>query len=316
MRLFDLHADTLTVCCDRGGSLRKNDCHIDFCRAVTLFEYWRQVMAVYIPDAMDESSVWQYAKRCIAYLQDELRASPDDICFVQNGDDIALDNRFAVLLGIENGKVIGDDLDRLCQLAAMGVVYVTVTWNGSNRLGHGCMTGETTGLTAFGKSAVNKMFEYGIVPDVSHLNDSGFWDVAEIANGRPFIASHSVSKAVHPHSRNLTDEQFAAIRDVGGLVGLNLCASQLGSQTFDCFERHVDRFLSLDGEQTLAIGMDLDGTDIPAHWNGIQCAELLYEHLLKKNYSSVLLSRIFFENSQAFFMKTLTSRGECIRIGR
>lgn len=91
--------------------------------------------------------------------------------------------------------------------------------------------------------------------------------MAQTAKG-PFIASHSVSASIYPHARNLKDEQFAAIRQAGGLVGLNVCASQLGAQTFEQLERHFYHYLSLGGERVVAFGCDFDGTDVPEDWQG------------------------------------------------
>ncbi len=144
------------------------------------------------------------------------------------------------------------------------------------------------------------MERQGILPDVSHLNERGFWDVAAVTT-RPFIASHSVSAAVHPHPRNLTDAQFEELRRRGGLVGLNLCREQLGGRSFDQLERHLYHFLERGGERILGFGCDLDGTDLPPEWNGIAVMERLYDHLARKNYDETCLERLFFGNCSDFF---------------
>ena len=105
------------------------------------------------------------------------------------------------------------------------------------------------------------------------------------------------------------DRQFAEIRDRGGLVGLNFCADQLGEQTFDGIARHLDHYLSLGGEHTVALGCDLDGTSLPDGWGGIEVMERLYEALARQNVAQDVLDRVFFSNCVDFFASALTKGG-------
>lgn len=305
MRLFDLHCDTLTVCMDHSSDLYSNRHHVDIERASHLFDQWGQVFAVYIPDHYDEEAAWQRVCRAVSYFQRAQTSTDPRASFCQ------------FHLSLENGAGIGADLTRLHTLAEQGVRSVNLTWNGGNRLGNGCMSQDTSGLSAFGKEAVRCIYAERMIPDVSHLNECGFWDVAQIAESRPFVASHSLSRRVWDHPRSLSDEQFRAVADVNGLVGLNLCSDQLGGngELADRFRRHLDHFLELGGEHVLALGMDLDGTNLDESYRGIRVAVYLYEELLKKAYTEALLDRIFFQNSFDFFEKTLTSGTECIKIG-
>ena len=116
--------------------------------------------------------------------------------------------------------MLGGRLERVQDLKDRGVAMLTLTWNGENELGRGVLSPGDTGLTPFGRRAVRALERAGIVVDVSHASPELFWDVAELAE-RPIVASHSNAKAVCGHPRNLTKEQFLAIRDRGGLVGLN-----------------------------------------------------------------------------------------------
>jgi membrane dipeptidase len=132
--------------------------------------------------------------------------------------------------------------------------------------------------------------------DVSHLSDPGFWDVAEELSG-PFFASHSNARAVFSHPRNLTDEQFTAIIDHNGVVGLNLYANFLGERAdLDTAIAHLEHWLELGGERTVALGGDLDGcSSLPEGITGIQDLDRLWE-LLQRNYSEALVRALFFEN--------------------
>lgn len=118
--------------------------------------------------------------------------------------------------------------------------------------------------------------------DVSHLSEKGFWDMIELAE-KPVLASHSNSFSVCPHPRNLTDDQFRAICDLGGTAGLNLYVPFLTEQpraSFDDLRRHLDHFLELGGEGHIALGADLDGCDrLPTGFSGLDDYEALGDFL-------------------------------------
>lgn len=309
MRLFDLHCDTLMRCVNEDGNLQRNSFDIDLQRGTAHYERWIQVTAAYVPDGLSDTESWDIAVRMLDRLRAEAAASGGPV-LIRTADELARareERGMFVLPAVENGAAIGTDLRKIGQLAAYGVVYMTITWNGSNALGNGCGASDPRGLTPLGIQAVDELYRHGILPDVSHLNEAGFWDVARIANGRPFLATHSLSKAVCDHRRSLTDTQFCAVRDSGGLVGLNLCLDQLGGADLDRVAAHLDRYLSLGGERAVALGLDLDGTTLPSEWGGIAVADLLFERLSALGYNKSLLDNLFFENSYRFFEKSLTS---------
>ena len=134
--------------------------------------------------------------------------------------------------------------------------------------------------------------------DVSHLSDPGFWDVMECASG-PVMASHSNSRDVFFHTRNLTDGQFTAIIKKHGIVGLNCYTAFLGDGkvTMDTLLRHLEHYLSLGGEHTVALGGDWDGCDkLPQGFEGSWNWRDFYEYLLKRNYPEDLLQDLYFNN--------------------
>ena len=299
MRLFDMHCDTLYECRKRGRALARNDLHIDLTRG-RQYQPWGQVFAVWMPDTLRGEAAFVQCAETLHFAKTQ--EAGGRVRFAETG---ALQNAFAEgrcgsVLAVEGGSALAGELRHVDDLRALGVRVLTLTWNGSNELGHGCLSGCADGLTPFGRAAVKRMEEVGIVADVSHLNERGFWDAADLSE-RPFIASHSVSAAVNPHPRNLTDEQFLEIRRRGGVVGLNLCADQLGGQSFEQFERHWVHFLELGGEYTVGLGCDLDGTHLPDEWNGIAVMAALYETLYRKNYEEACLDRLFFSNCYNFF---------------
>ena len=193
----------------------------------------------------------------------------------------------------------------MAKLAKLGVKVITITWNGSNELANGCMAKDIGGLTKVGEEAICEMERYGIVPDVSHLNEAGFWDVASVTR-YPFIASHSVSMSVNKHPRNLRDEQVKLLCDRGGLIGLTVCKEQLGEQSFDYVYRHLNRYLELGCENTVALGFDLDGTTVLPEWQGIAVYDQFSEYLEKHGVGSEMIDKLFFGNAYCFFSDLLT----------
>lgn len=312
MRLFDMHCDTLYECYTKQQPLDNNTLQIDLQRG-NRYTPWVQLLAVWMPDTIRGEAAYQQCCDILTFAKQEAARCPTLITLAATAQQIQTPTAgCTALLTVEGGSALAGQLGHVKDLAKQGVQAMTITWNGSNELGHGCLSGCDTGLTPFGKAAVCEMWKQGIVPDVSHLNEAGFWDVAALSE-QPFIATHSVSRAVCDHPRNLTDRQFEEIRRRGGVVGINFCEDQLGEQTFDYVYRHIQHYLSLGGENTVAFGADLDGTVLPKEWDGIAVMEELYQYLLSKNMDEGLLDKIFFRNASNFFACALQARQDAVQ---
>lgn len=308
MRLFDLHCDTLYECYTTAQHLHMNSLQLDLRRGLR-FDVWAQVFAVWMPDTLRGQPAFTQCCKILDFAHQQAKQYAEFLRLVTTPDDMQEafnTHRCAGILAVEGGAALAGRLENLDTLADKGVKIITLTWNGSNELGHGVESDCAQGLTDFGKQAVMRMEQRGILPDVSHLNEAGFWDVLSCARG-PVIASHSVAAGVHAHPRNLTDAQFTALRDRGGIVGLNLCEAQLGEQSWEALRRHWEHFLALDGAAVVALGCDLDGTSLPLAWDGIHALEQLYTYLHRKNYDAALIDNLFFGNSHRFFQNNLTN---------
>ena len=162
-------------------------------------------------------------------------------------------------LAVEGMDAIGDDLNGIDRYADLGVRMGMLTWNGENRLATGAGGDPYSGLTELGRQAVRRMGTRNIVMDVSHLNDGGFWDVMKAADG-PVIASHSNCRALCDVRRNLTDDQLRAIRDSGGVVGLNVhhafVHADREKQTAEMLARHAAHMADVMGVEHVACGFD------------------------------------------------------------
>ncbi len=302
IRLFDLHCDTLGRGCDERCLIEGNGGAVDLRRG-RAFAPWVQAFAAFVPDDLCGDAA---ERRCTALLDTAERwerEQPDDFRIIRGREDLTNTNIVChALLTGENIGAIGD-LACLDRLRARSMRAATLTWNGDNPWGSGCF-GSDNGLTSLGIRAIERMRELGITVDVSHLNERGFWDVARRLK-RPFIASHSNSAAITPHPRNLTDEQFRAIRDRGGVVGINLYHAHLGipfnGDYFGAFARHLTYFLSLGGEDTVCIGTDLDGMELPPTFDGMTVLGQLHDYLLSRGFDAALLDKVFYTNAYRFF---------------
>jgi len=172
----------------------------------------------------------------------------------------------AGMLSIEGGEAIGESLDALHAFYARGVRLMGLTWNRRNALGRGAGTGTAAdgsgGLTDFGRKVVGEMEKLGMVVDASHLSDEAFDDLIAVAR-RPVIASHSNSRSLVPHRRNLTDEQAERIAATGGLVGVTFAGIFVDPDpakvTKERVIEHLEHLVSVVGYEHVGLGSDFDG---------------------------------------------------------
>lgn len=315
---FDAHCDTIAAISHQGGSLAANAYHVDLARLETyaprvqVFALFGNAGARLRAACRSEEEFWDRV-RAGEPLEDEYAAalhrtllSKFRACMTENAsrvlhcrtaadiDRAAREGKTAALLGVEGAELLyGMTPDEAYR---DGVRVVTLTWNYPNSLGGSCVTGG--GLTEKGRAFVRRAGELGIAVDVSHGSDELFFDVAEVAK-KPFLASHSNSRAVHPHRRNLTDEQFRTLVKAGGVAGINLYAEFLtdGPCRIADAVRHIEHFLSLGGERNVCLGGDLDGCrDLPEGIGGVQDVRKLAEELARLGYSDALIHDIFMNN--------------------
>lgn len=299
--LFDGHADTVSRIYEHGGTLWENSGHLDLSRTSTTYGAYAQFFAVFgTKDTRPGLPLWQLFQAEYAVFRRELDQNQDKITFCTTAAQARGANaagRAAAFLSVEGAELLDCDLVKLEQARAMGVRAVNLTWNYPNALS-GTNAKETDrGLTDQGRAFVRRMNELGMLVDVSHLSDPGFWDVAEISC-RPFFASHSNSRTVFSHRRNLTDAQFTAIIEHHGVAGLNLYADFLGeAPDLDAVVAHLEHFLALGGTQNVSLGADWDGCDaLPGGISDIRDMEKLYDRLLQRNYHEALVRGVFYEN--------------------
>lgn len=299
---FDAHCDTISRCAKLGCGLRENDGHLDLLR---LREYRRaaQVFAIFFDSAAaPPEGMFAECRRQQALFARELAQNGDLAVPCRTGAEVVQANdggKIAALLSCEGGELLDCDPEKLDWAKQAGVVSVNLTWNHANGLSGSHREAPERGLSDRGRAFVRRAGELGIRLDVSHCSDAAFWDLVKLTE-QPVIATHSDARAICPHTRNLTDDMFRAIAESGGVVGLNFYTAFVapsGEPTMDDILRHFDHFLSLGGENHIALGADLDGCSALA--GGLRGAEdmpRLWQALYDHGYDLNLLEKIFYRN--------------------
>ena len=304
MRLIDLHCDTIMKLMeDRDRlELRKNDFSVDI-EKLRKGNSLAQFFALYIDLENDGDPL----ERCLAmadkfYL--ELEKNRNDMALALNYDDIIKNDRegkISALLTIEEGAALKGQLHNLRIFHKLGIRLITLTWNFPNEIGYPNYGGEheSKGLTDFGQEVVSEMNRLGMLIDVSHLSDGGFYDVARLSS-KPFVASHSNARVAKNHPRNLTDDMIRVLAEKGGVTGINFAGSFLGvdkrSRVSDMV-RHIQHIKNVGGIDVLALGSDYDGITPNLEMENYGEVEKLISALKKSSFSEDEIEKILFKNA-------------------
>ena len=308
MRLFDLH-------CDTPHKIYTNNFHLDTSpkdvslEKLSQYDDYAQIMAVWSDCRIADESAFFAFHKIVDYLNFEVERLDGDFAYVRNGTSFNREKRKKILLSVEDARLLGGRLDRLKVLHARGVRFLIPVWGGSSVIGGAHDTNE--GLTDFGKQVINECFRLGIITDISHASEKTAEEILDAAKsqGKTVMASHSNAYSVCPHSRNLRDGQFEMIKKLGGVVGISLCNLHLNgkeSASVDDVVKHIEHYMSLGGEDTVALGCDFDGTDfLPHGLKNVSEMTNLAERLAKLNYSESQTDKIFYQNAYNFINKNL-----------
>lgn len=214
--------------------------------------------------------------------------------------------KIACLLSVEGGEILGESQFMLDLIFELGVRALGLTWNQRNALADGAGEMTNSRLTRFGESVVHRMNELGMIIDVSHLNEAGFWHVLELSN-QPILASHSCAYVLCPHRRNLTDEQLRALAQNHGLVGVNFYPSFLTQEPVARLSdvvRHIRHIAEVAGVESVGIGSDFDGIDqTPIGLEDAGTFSSLSDALLDAGFNTQEVKQIMYKN----FMRLLST---------
>lgn len=289
----DLHSDTLTQYDSLSDATHPN--HFQAlqaagCRLMCFAAFLRMERGDLLSTALS------YGRR----LSGEVSAHPDVVLRVFSSADMKRADRegkVGALFTVEEGAAVSEIAD-LSALYGVGMRMMTLTWNYANRLGYPNATVEhfalegaaafarvdNRPLTDFGREVVAEMNRLGIIVDVSHLSDGGFWDVLSLST-MPVVASHSNARALCPVCRNLTDDQLRALAQQGGVAGLNLTPDFLCAEGMDVLTAsvdHAEHVWRVAGEDVLAFGFDFDGMQPRPPLTDCSSVPLLYDALSRR----------------------------------
>jgi membrane dipeptidase len=203
----------------------------------------------------------------IGHLAEELDDLSESVVLCRRMEDIhatRADGRIGLLLSLEGADPLQNDLNLLRIFYDLGVRGIGLTWSRRNYAADGCAFSSEAeprpcGLTDFGRALVQKAEHLGMLVDVSHLNEAGFWDVLKTAT-KPVIASHSNCRALADTPRNLTDDQIEALAGKGGVMGMNAISAFVGDTSrkrgAEDLLNHVDHVVKLVGVDHVGLGLD------------------------------------------------------------
>lgn len=327
MKAADMHCDTMCELMkgDAKGSFRKNMLHIDL-EKLKEGDYLLQNFAMFV----NKREYNDCHKRCIEMLSywkricsensdviGEAVCTADIINNYKNG-------RISAMLTVEEGECCNGTPEGLKELYDYGVRMMTITWNYANLLGYPAaprcpVTGKrlapdfTKGLTEKGRIIAEEMQRIGIIIDVSHLSDRGFYDIAEISrkNKIPFAASHSNARKLMNNPRNLTDDMIKSIGELGGVIGINFYPPFLleknpsKDRQLECLILHMRHMINKGGIDCVGLGTDFDGIDGELAVDNAGKMQKLYDALRKSGFSELEAEHIFRKNVLRLYREVL-----------
>ena len=284
MKVIDMHCDTIMVLMNGKDELRKSNNMIDL-EKMQKGNYLLQCFAMFVPyvskNKEEKYSPFEYCNKMIDKYYLELDKNQDLISPAFTSADIEKnikDGKMTALLTIEEGGVCLGNIEFLRNFYRLGVRMMTLTWNFKNEIatpnidyfaidrdkvkGADVLPNVTDGLTEFGIEVVKEMNKLGMVIDCSHLGDKGFYDVIKYST-KPIVCSHSCSRSVCNHPRNMTDDMLLKLKENGGVVGINYCQGFIKSEktlaTIKDVVKHIVYIKDLIGIDYIGLGSDFDG---------------------------------------------------------
>lgn len=322
MKYIDMHCDTILGWLEQEEkgkivSFTKSDLSIDL-EKLKEGECLIQNFALFTDQKKEQVPEKQTMKLYDMYCR-MLEQNCNRIAPVLRFEDIEKnekEGKISALLTLEEGDVVFEDLAMLRNYYRLGVRMIALTWNYPNSIGFPNVSmndftdykavdilqkpNNVDGLTAFGKRYIAEMERLGIIVDVSHLSDAGFWDVVENCK-KPFVASHSNARALCNQARNLSDDMIRALAQKGGVMGLNFCADFLNDRHDDQsmisdMIAHIDHIRKVGGIDVIGIGSDFDGIHSDVEIKDASYMQLLKDALFAHDYTKEEVEKIFYKN--------------------
>ncbi len=319
MKYIDMHCDTLQMYVDTNNEkdlynnnkcvnipkLIEGNCFVQFFAIFMLEPDHYELMG--LPEISDDELV----RRLYKGYTENVDKYNDYISWVKDFNDVSRnidDNKISAILTLEDGRIIGNDIDNVKMLYDKGFRGIGLTWNSENTLGYpnsiDCSI-MNKGLKPLGKEVVCYMQELGMVVDVSHLSDGGFYDVVEISKGTkiPFVATHSNCRTIGTATRNMTDDMIRELANCGGVMGLNFYPGFLTKEEtnntlckIEYLISHLRHMVNIGGIDCVAIGTDFDGCDGEFEIEDSSKMQVLFETMANNGFTNNEIEKISHKN--------------------
>lgn len=308
--MIDLHCDTIMQLLDHpdSGDLYRNTWKIDI-EKLQKAHSKVQDFALFINLGETNDLYGRYEEmRNLCTTQIHLYGEHiQHVLSYQDVESVYESGKIGALMSIEEGGVLGGDLDKLKQAYQDGVRLITLTWNYPNGLGEPHCGEQHKKLTSKGIEFVEAMQDLGIIVDCSHLNDAGTEQLGDILDV-PFVASHSNAREVTAHTRNLPDNLIKLIANKGGVIGLNFAQSFLGTSPVSRIEdivKHGLYLINKGGEDVVTLGTDFDGIKPNTEIKDASEMYRLYDAFKEAGLSVEQCEKLFWKNADRLLKEIL-----------
>lgn len=325
MKVADMHCDTIyeiykSQKTTQNIELKSNDLNVSI-EKMKKGGYLIQNFAMFT-HLKETNDPERHVQHMIDTFYNELEKNKDDIEIAYNYQDIMKNqnkHKMSALLTLEEGDVICHDLAYLRNYYRLGVRMITLTWNFENAIGSPNFYSKSKnkgygeyddihGLTDFGIQYVKECERLGIIIDVSHLSDAGFYDVLKYTKA-PFVASHSNARSICPHARNMSDDMIKQLAKRGGVIGINYAAGFLeenGKKSrIDAMVKHIQYIKELAGIDCIGLGSDFDGISQNLEMKDCSYLPLLEQALYEEGFNKNEVEKIFYKNVLRIYQQVL-----------
>ena len=301
--IADLHVDTASKLFD-GRSLYDNNGMVSIKKMIEGFVRLQFfAMFIFMADFKSYDEGYNHLKKMNDLFMEEASKNKEHLSIVKTYEHItqtAKSNKIAGLTGLEEGGIIDNKPGRVRELYDMGIRLITLLWNFENCIGYPNSDDSNimnARLKDFGFEVISLMDELGMLIDVSHLSDRGFFDVLEAAKN-PVVASHSNARTVFGHRRNLSDKMLRTLSEKGGVVGLNFYDQFLGAggSRIEKITAHAKHIHNIAGIDVLSMGSDFDGFDDEGGFVDCTIYPSLTDSFLRAGFSYGEIEKICYGN--------------------
>jgi len=283
-----------------------------------IYDKYIQVFAMYIEPEYVRNGEYELCNRLITSVKNEVEKNSKYMKIITNKYQLQRyfneDNRrLGVILSIEDASCLEGSIDNVQNFFDNGISIIGLTWNERNEVASGanCCGDIDDGLSEFGKQVIRKMNELGIIIDVSHLSEKSFYDVMKITS-KPVIASHSCSKSICSHRRNLSDEQIKLIVSNGGVIGVNFYKDFINNDAsksdIKWLVKHIRHISNIGGLKCVCLGSDYDGMGKDKTVIGLEDNSKLMKisnYLKEDNFTEEQIEGIMWKNQFEFLKREL-----------